>query len=653
MITDKESVVFDTELIGSPQGPVTFLFCATHVPSGKSMSLWGDRPADMDKLALLLNNPHYLWVSMNGMKFDAPVIAAVLTGRPLTEVKRMANRLITEGIPPWQIYRDYSLEPLEIDHVDLFEVAPGVMVSLKTYQARMKMKTIRDLPFEHDATLTSDDLAVLEEYCQNDVAATALMFKTLDEALTLREHMTDQYGIDVRSKSDAQMAETIIAKSLGIMRAGPVDVPASVRYRAPDFVQPRGAVMRDILARVEQQVFKIDQRNGAVILPEFLAKEQVKIGNGTYQMGIGGLHSTHDKCVAYRAGDDFLIRDADVGSFYPNIAVNAGMAPRGLGESFITLYRRLLKQRMDAKHAGDKVVANSLKIALNGTFGKLGSMFSKIYSPDLMLAITLTGQLYLLTLIEDLVALGVEIISANTDGVCFCGTAAQVHAAEAWIECYGFLTGFEFEFTEYRRIGICNVNNYCAITTDGKIKTKGRYALCKDTPNGLMKNPTNEVCTLAAQAYLATGRSIDSFIREHLTVENFCDFTQARSVKGGGVQFAESKLVDDWFEVTPGEWNRPGRNAANIKRKSRPKPVEIGINPTYLGRTVRWYYSTDKSLSINYASNGNLVPKSEGGRACMTLPDTIPADLDIHAYVAETTLNLINMGINNERVSAL
>ena len=642
MISDREPIVFDTELIGPPEGPVTFLFCATHLPSGKSTSFWGDQPKDMNRLSLLLNNPGYLWVSMNGNKFDLPVLAAVLAERPLTDVKRMANRIVTENVPPWMIYRDCALEPLEIDHVDLFEVAPGVLVSLKTYQARMKMKTIRDLPFEHDRVISASDRPVLEAYCQNDVLATATLFKRLDEALTLREHMSEQYGIDVRSKSDAQMAETIIAKSLGLMRAGPVEVPARVRYRAPDFVTPRGAVLRDILVRVEKHEFKIDQRNGAVVLPEFLANEKVLIRWGSYQMGVGGLHSTHDKSVCYTADDNYLIRDADVASYYPNIILNAGMIPRGLGQNFIMLYRNLLKQRLDAKRAGDMVVANSLKITLNGTFGKLGSMFSKIYSPDLMLAVTLTGQFYLLTLIEDLVEIGVDVISANTDGVCFGGTPAQVHAAEAWIECYGFFTGFEFEFTKYRKIALKDVNNFLAVTTDGKVKAKGLYAL-----GGLMKNPTNEVCTLAAQAYLRDGRSVESFIREHLTIENFCDFTQARSVKGGGVQFASSRLVDDWFEVEPGQWNRPGRTAAAVKRKSRPAPVEVGINPDHLGRTVRWYYSTDKNLSINYASNGNLVPKSEGGRACMTLPDTIPADLDISAYVAETYAHLYNMGVRN------
>lgn len=635
----KEPVVFDTELVGPDDGPVTFLFCAKHLPSGKAASLWGDNPEDMSKLQKLFNNPNFTWVSFNGIRFDAPIVTAVLGGIPLTQVKRMANRLIAENVPAWMIYRDYNLEAPEIDHIDLIEVAPGVMISLKTYQARLKMKTIRDMPFKHDDALNEHGRRILNEYCLNDVDATAALFAELGEAVSLREHMSEEYRIDLRSKSDAQMAEAIIAKSLGIMRAGPAEIPNSVKYKAPEFIAPRGPIMQDILARAEKHRFGVHRGNGAVILPDFLANEQVLIGDGSYQMGIGGLHSTHDKSVFVEAGPDCEIVDADVASFYPNLILNANMIPRGLGHQFITLYRNIVKQRMEAKKSGDKAAANSLKIALNGTFGKLGSMFSKLYAPDLMLAVTLTGQFYLLTLIEDLNDLSVKVISANTDGVCFSGTPERVKAAKDWIECYGMLTGFEFEFTPYRKIALKDVNNYLAVTTDGKVKAKGIYANA-----GLMKNPTNEVCTLAAQAYLATGRSIESFIREHLTAANFVDFTQARSVKGGAVVYGRTVVFDDWVQIADRQWQRPGTTKI-VNRVSRPHPVALGVDPIYLGRTVRWYYSTDHNLTINYASNGNLVPKSEGGRECMTLPDRIPDDIDISRYIEETRTNLANMGV--------
>ena len=40
-----------------------------------------------------------------------------------------------------------------------------------------------------------------------------------------------------------------------------------------------------------------------------------------------------------------------------------------------------------------EIIANALKIVVNGSFGKFGSRYSILYSPDLMLQVTITGQL--------------------------------------------------------------------------------------------------------------------------------------------------------------------------------------------------------------------------------------------------------------------
>ena len=345
----KEPVVFDTELVGSDDGPVTFLFCAKHLPSGKVASLWGNSEDDMDKLQKLFNNPNFTWVSFNGARFDLPIITAVLAKRPLVEVKRMAGEIIEANKPAWMSFRDRGLEAPEIDHIDLIEVAPGVMVSLKTYQARLKMKTIRDMPFKHDDALNEHGRRILNEYCLNDVDATAALFAELGEAVSLREHMSEEYRIDLRSKSDAQMAEAIIAKSLGIMRARPAEIPNSVKYKAPEFIAPRGPIIQDILARAEKHRFGVHRGNGAVILPDFLADEQVLIGDGSYQMGIGGLHSTHDKSVFVEAGPDCEIVDADIASQYPTIISNAKLVSKTLGNNFLSLYNSILRDRLAAK----------------------------------------------------------------------------------------------------------------------------------------------------------------------------------------------------------------------------------------------------------------------------------------------------------------
>lgn len=354
MIAQKEPVVFDLELIGEGDN-ISFLFAAKHLPTGKVVKVWGEDQLGLDRVQGMLNNPKYVWVSFNGIRFDAPVLTAVLGGRSLSEVKRMANDIIQNNKPAWMTYRDYQLEAPEFDHIDLIEVAPGVMINLKLYSARMGMKSLIDLPYHHDTKLTQEQRVVVAEYCENDLAVTEELWNKLQEAIELREHMSETYRIDLRSKSDAQMAEAIVAKELGI-RSAPAKPPASVRYKAPAFIQPKNMILIDMLERVQRHEFKVDSRNGSVELPPFLI-EPILLGKGRYQMGIGGLHSQHDRRQYWQASDKMEISDFDVGSFYPNVMVNAGVIPKGLGLAFVTLFRGIIAERIKAKKKSQELGA--------------------------------------------------------------------------------------------------------------------------------------------------------------------------------------------------------------------------------------------------------------------------------------------------------
>lgn len=305
-----------------------------------------------------------------------------------------------------------------------------------------------------------------------------------------------------------------------------------------------------------------------------------------------------------------------------------------------------LNGQHSSKHSGERRLRWARKSSCStGPFGKLGSMFSKLYAPDLMLATTLTGQFYLIGLIEMIIESGGHVVSANTDGVCVAATPEVMASIRDAVSIYGFLTNFEFEETRYRTIAIKDVNNYLAVKLNGDIKAKGIYA-----PGGLMKNPTNEVCTLAAQAYLRDGTPVDKFIHKHLTVDNFADFTQSRSVTGGALFYTDIREVDDWINLERGAWYRQawydmGKERKPLKRVSRPAPVMSGDKPVFLGRVARWYYSLDERRSIHYVNNDNKVPKANASTACLTLPDSIPDDLDVGRYIEETKNNLRNMGV--------
>src|SRR3546814_14028970 len=60
--------------------------------------------------------------------------------------------------------------------------------------------------------------------------------------------------------------------------------------------------------------------------------------------------------------------------------------------------------------SGNKPVADSLKIVINGSFGKFGSKYSILYAPNFLTQTTLTGQLSILLLIEMLEMAGIHEI---------------------------------------------------------------------------------------------------------------------------------------------------------------------------------------------------------------------------------------------------
>lgn len=668
IVIKKNHAIFDCEIIGW-SNPV-FLVCVRVIETGEVGSFWWHVDGDMPLLHTMLQREDLTWVSFNGWHFDAPMISAAIGGKNPKVLKEIANAIINENGKSWEIPDQFGFDMIKFDHIDLIEVSPGVRVSLKTFAGRMGYPTMVDLPFEHDRDLNEEEMAVLETYCQNDLGVTEWLFQRMRAEIDLRIEMSNEHGIDLRSKSDAQVAEAVLKKAAGIKGRGGLS-PLSVRYKAPAFIQTDSDIINDLVERIERTDFRINQGNGQVEAPDFL-DEPVRLCSGTYQMGVGGLHSTHDKKLFVEASDEVLISDFDVASYYPNLMLKAGLTPRfdgGGGERFIAEYRKIYDRRMEAKRSGNKKIANALKIALNGTFGKLGSPYSAFYSPDLMLGVTMSGQLNLMCLIYDLeFSPDIKVLSANTDGIMVQYPASKRDRILNVIVENAVRTGFEYEETAYLRVAMKDVNNYEAITADrapvvitpegqivtvkadpGKSKRKGLYASSdpKENPLYLQKNPTMNVCADMAVEYLRDGVPPWEAIHGYTDIK---DFVAIRAVKGGGIQYEKTVEVDDWVEVADREWKRQawldaGIEKASVKRKSRPAPVEVGVGGQAFGRIARWYMQKGSTLPINYIGSGNKVPKTEGAKLCMTLPDVLPTDLDLEWYINETIDMLGDMGV--------
>lgn len=618
LFTDRELVDAALEGTVGPQHKLVFdiecywnyyLAAFASITTGKVvyLEMYDGEIVDIAKLQWILNN--FCIVTFNGFNYDLPITALALASKSCKVLKTATNDIILRGASRSDILRPHKVKQLRLNHIDLIEVAP-LDGSLKIYGGRLHAPRMQDLPFAPETLLSKEQIAIIRYYCVNDLVTTALLHNKLASQLALRETMGREYKMDLRSKSDAQVAEAVIAEEVGKLNGSRCERPKIAvgtvyRYKIPAFMQFQSPLMQWVLDVVRNARFVVSEDGTVSLPPEMLCLSDpgITIGASTYTMRIGGLHSTEKKALNY-ADDKYMLRDEDVESFYPRIILNQGLYPQHLGPNFLRVYKRIVDRRVDAKHRGDKVVADSLKITINGSYGKLGSPYSVLYAPDLLIQVTVTGQLSLLMLIERLEIAGFHVVSANTDGIVIRALRSRNDEMRAIIEQWERDTNYKTEETKYRAVYSRDVNNYIAVyetpkeNKDGSktyVKTKGVFA-----DPGLQKNPTNTICVSAIIDFLVHETPIDITVRACTDIRQF---VSVRRVKGGAVKDAE-----------------------------------------YLGKAIRWYYAMDRDSVIVYAESGKKVPKSDGAKPLMDLPKELPKDLDHEWYIKEAYKMLSSMG---------
>jgi len=608
-------------------------------------------PLDRDLLGKVLRVCQI--ITFNGNSYDIPMVYYALTGASNIQLKRASDAIIQQNLKPWEFERTFSVRIPKIDHIDLIEVAPG-QASLKIYGGRVHTRHMQDLPIEPDASISPEQRPQLVSYNGNDLNVTKDLRASLIPQLELRERMSDEYGMDLRSKSDAQIAEAVIKSQIESLTGTRPERPkfpagTAFNYQVPDFIGYTTPVMLEVLDMVRSARFVVEA-NGSVAMPEDLTGADVTIGTSVYRMGIGGLHSS-ESSVTHIADDDTLLIDRDVASYYPAIILGQGLYPKHLGPVFLKVYKTIVDRRLAAKRSGDKVTADSLKITINGSFGKFGSKWSCLYSPHLMIQVTITGQLALLMLIEMLEEAGIPVVSANTDGVVIKCPKARQDDLNAIVADWEARTNFETEETQYSALYSRDVNNYIAVKTDGKVKLKGAYA-----EPGLQKNPANQIAIAAAVDALTKAVPVEQTLA---ACKDITKFVTVRQVNGGAVyghcefdpkaKVAEKKAIlarEGWHEwPEPGVWTNDDYTLSMSRDEAYKHVTQAQLKDArYLGKAVRWYYGIGETRDIRYKTNGNTVSRSRGAVPLMTLPDEFPTDVDLNWYAREALSILRDVG---------
>ena len=328
-----------------------FCICFQRFADGKRLVFERSRRRDIDLDALhrVLNGN--VLVSFNGQTYDLPMIYLAVTGKDTVDLKQASDRIVFgKDIKPWTVERELGIRVPKLNHIDLMEASPAVRQSLKMIHGRLHGRYLVDLPYEHDAMLTPDEMNVTTLYCFNDLDATEGLYRSLREPLELRSALGKEHGLDLRSKSDSQIGEALVKKkveqALGRRLGKPDSFPTSFGYEPPEFIKFSGEQLRGVLEQLRTAKFHLlgDKPQP----PEFLKNLKIKIGDGTYSMGIGGLHS-NEAHRALRSDNERFLLDVDVASQYPSIIMKLGLYPPAMGPAFLEVYRKVIDDRLAAK----------------------------------------------------------------------------------------------------------------------------------------------------------------------------------------------------------------------------------------------------------------------------------------------------------------
>lgn len=354
-------------------------------------------------------------------------------------------------------------------------------VGLKEIQVTMQYPNVQEFVCDWSKPLPLEDFDNMIDYNINDIESTAELLNRCKKDIDLRIAIEDEYGVRVLSKDGVNIGMKILTQKY-LEKTGLTwwDIEG---LRSPmDYIPLKDVILPFIKydSPVLQRV--LDDMKSQIVSPGRKGYENNFIFNGLrYTVGVGGIHSKNDPEIIIPKEDEMLI-DIDVASLYPSMLIEYKFYPKHLGPEFLEVYSQIKDERIEAKHNGDKVKNETLKLALNGLSGNLQNQHNFCYSPFAVMQIRINGQLLLLMLAERLTQIGCRIVQANTDGLFVLLKKSIYEQANKICQEWEQLTRLTLEEERFEAMYQYAINDYIAVKEGYKetknpdlIKTKGMF----------------------------------------------------------------------------------------------------------------------------------------------------------------------------------
>lgn len=389
-------------------------------------------------------------------------------------------------------------------------------VGLKEIQVTMQYPNVQEFVCDWTKPLPLEDFDSMIDYNINDIESTSELLNRCKKDVDLRIAIEDEYGVRVLSKDGVNIGMKILTQKYlektGLTWQDIKDLrsPMSV-IPLKDVILPFIKYDSPILQRV------LDDMKNQIVSPGRKGYENKFVFNNLrYSVGVGGIHSVNSPEIIIPRDDEMLI-DIDVASLYPSMLIEYEFYPKHLGKEFLEVYKQIKDERIEAKHNGDKVKNETLKLALNGLSGNLQNEHNFCYSPFAVMQIRINGQLLLLMLAEKLTQIGCRIVQANTDGLFVLLKKDVYSKVNSICREWEQLTKLTLEEDRFKAMYQYAINDYFAITEDNKVKEKGMFITAVKLGKGL----TPKIIPKAIISFFKDGISVEDTIKNCTDIRDF------------------------------------------------------------------------------------------------------------------------------------
>ena len=389
-------------------------------------------------------------------------------------------------------------------------------VGLKEIQVTMQYPNVQEFVCDWTKPLPLEDFDSMIDYNINDIESITELLNRCKKDVDLRIAIEDEYGVRVLSKDSVNIGMKILTQKYlektGLTWQDIKDLrsPMSV-IPLKDVILPFIKYDSPILQRVLE-----DMKNQIVSPGRKGYENKFVFNNLRYSVGVGGIHSVNSPEIIIPRDDEMLI-DIDVASLYPSMLIEYEFYPRHLGKEFLEVYEQIKDERIEAKHNGDKVKNETLKLALNGLSGNLQNEHNFCYSPFAVMQIRINGQLLLLMLAEKLTQIGCRIVQANTDGLFVLLKKDAYSKVNSICREWEQLTKLTLEEDRFKAMYQYAINDYFAITEDNKVKEKGMFITTVKLGKGL----TPKIIPKAVISFFKDGIPVEDTIKNCTDIRDF------------------------------------------------------------------------------------------------------------------------------------